>query len=73
MDWSFGYDTIATIVIAVLSMAGLWGKAKDIIRELAQALTVTSDAIVDDDVTTEECLEIADEFYDVYLAARGKL
>ena len=73
MEWNFGWDTIATIVIALLGLTGFWKKTKSIIRESAQAITAISDAIADDEVSGEEAQEIADEFYDVILAARGQL
>lgn len=73
MDWNFGWDNIATIGVALLVMLGLWKRAKSIIRELAEALMATSNAIEDDDVDMNECRRIVDSFWDVILAARGKL
>ena len=67
MDWEY----IVMLVLAVLGGAFVvkWGQVKSLIKEVAEALSVLSEAIEDDNLTREELKKITDEFQDVILAA----
>jgi len=68
---------IAGIVISVVlaMIAALfyakWQQVKKLLAEVAQALTVTSKALEDDNVTDAERNQILTEWADVIRAARG--
>ena len=66
---------ILTIVLALLSLylGGKYKKAKQVIKELAEAMDKTYKALEDDKVTKEELKGILKEWSDVLKAGRGLL
>ena len=67
MYWEF-----ATIAFAILTLvvAVQWRKAKRLLAETAEALTVISAAIHDDTLSEQEWTQIVDELNDVVLTAQ---
>ncbi len=58
------------IVIAVLGVVWVkWTKGKKLLKELAEALTILSAAVEDDQVTQEEIDKLIEEFKEVVVAA----
>ena len=69
MDWL----EILAIVLGILSIlfGAKWKQAKGLIKEIAEALTVTSNAITDNNITSDERKNIVKEWGDVILAAKN--
>jgi len=70
MDWEW----IITAVLAVVGMVlgGYLKRVKRLLKELAEALKTTVDAIENDVVTREELKKMVKEWKDVLKAVRGK-
>jgi len=69
-------DLIMQIVVAVLFVVSLfcglkWKQAKGLLKEVAEALTATSDALEDNDITALERKKLFKEWGDVIMAAKG--
>jgi len=72
MDWELILSIISGVLFIVSILAGTqWRKAKAVLKEVAEALTITSDALEDDDVSTTERQAIIKEWADVIAAARA--
>lgn len=74
MDFDMIVQIIAVILFLISILFGLkWKQAKALLKEIAEALTATSDALDDDDVTDIERRNILKEWGDVITAARSLL
>ncbi len=64
MEW---YNTLAIVVTALAAVFGVtfWAKAKLIITEVTEALTVLKEAMADDKITVPEIKKIVKEFTDI--------
>ncbi len=72
------FDTIVQIVASVLFLISIvfgmkWRQAKALLKEVAEALTVTSNALEDDDIMPSEREALLREWRDVIIAARELL
>lgn len=66
---------IISTVLLVLSgvFAAKWAKAKKVLKELAEAITATSDVLEDNILTDEEKGKAIKEWKDVYTSAKALL
>lgn len=65
------WQILAIVMTAMTIVAGArWRHFKAVLKEAAEALTVTSDALADDKVTETERSRIAKEWSDVIAAAK---
>ncbi len=64
---------IISLVLLVLSLVlgGKWLSAKKFLKEVAEALTVTSKAIEDDQITRKELKDLIKEWNEVIEAAKS--
>uniref|UniRef100_A0A6M3KLC2 Holin n=1 Tax=viral metagenome TaxID=1070528 RepID=A0A6M3KLC2_9ZZZZ len=70
------FDMIAQIAAGVLFLASIvfglkWKHAKALLKEVSEALTATSAALEDDDVTDIERRKLLKEWSDVITAAKS--
>ena len=70
-----GFDNWLEIGLGVLFVAALvcgvkWQQAKALLKEVAEALTATSEALADDDVSSAERTKLLKEWADVILSAK---
>ena len=70
------FDTLMQIALGVLFLLSVifglkWKQAKGLLKEVAEALTATSQALEDDDVTDIERRKLMREWSDVITAARA--
>ena len=68
MDWWMIATGVITILGAVTTFK--WRGAKNLLKETAEALMVTAEAIDDDTITMDEAKAMASEWGDVIAAAR---
>jgi len=70
------FDTIAQIAAVALFLISIvlglkWKQAKNLLKQVAEALTATSAALEDDDVTDIERRKLLKEWSDVITAAKS--
>jgi len=66
---------VVIVVLLLLSgfFAGKWRKAKNLLKQVAEALTALSEAVDDDKITPEELKLLQKEWFEVILAAKDLL
>uniref|UniRef100_A0A6M3IQ98 Holin n=1 Tax=viral metagenome TaxID=1070528 RepID=A0A6M3IQ98_9ZZZZ len=65
LEVAFGILFIITLILGVK-----WKQAKNLLKELAEALTATSVVVEDDDITAEERKVLLKEWVDVINSAK---
>jgi len=72
MNWETILAIVSSILFIISIVTGVkWSQAKNVLKEVAEALTVTSEALADDAVSNTERQTILKEWGDVIAAAKA--